>query len=247
MAQPTGWPRNVLVWIASPVRGRPGGIHQVRAPDAGRERKAAGERFAQADQVGNGPRVFAGKPVARCGQSRYKFRPESASAWCSSHSCAQLRQEIRRRNVDAAARLDRLDQHGADGFPAEKLAQSCLPFWQPTDGSPGRRGWETGTKWPNRPNCDSKWPAKMVAVRGVERAVAESVVRAFKGDDSAFARGQQGRLERGFHRLEAGIGKNGLAGVPSSRAPDLAGTSAGAAGPALKRDAGSIRRRQLAP
>ena len=52
--------------------------------------------------------------------------------------------------------------------------------------------------------------AEMFAVRGIERAVAEAVIRAFKGDDAAFAGGQHGGLERGFDGLKTGIAENRL-------------------------------------
>ena len=53
--------------------------------------------------------------------------------------------------------------------------------------------------------------AKKIAVRGVERAVAESVIRAFKRDDAAFAGGEHGGFERGFDGFKTGVGENGFA------------------------------------
>jgi len=50
----------------------------------------------------------------------------------------------------------------------------------------------------------------MAAVRGVQGAIAQPMIRAFECDDPAFAGGQQRRLEGGFHRLETGVGKNGF-------------------------------------
>ena len=56
----------------------------------------------------------------------------------------------------------------------------------------------------------AKRPAKMFAMRGVERAVAESVIRAFKRDDAAFAGGEHRRLERGFDGFKTGVAENGF-------------------------------------
>ena len=55
-----------------------------------------------------------------------------------------------------------------------------------------------------------------IAVRDVERAVAESVIRAGKGNDPLFAGGQHGGFERGFDGFEAGIGENDFAATVSS-------------------------------
>ena len=46
------------------ARVRPGGIHHVRAPDAGRKREPSGQCLPEANQVGNNAAVFARKPFA---------------------------------------------------------------------------------------------------------------------------------------------------------------------------------------
>ena len=53
--------------------------------------------------------------------------------------------------------------------------------------------------------------AEKIAVRGVERAVAESVIRAGEGDDAVFAGGEHGGFERGFDGFKAGIAENDFA------------------------------------
>ena len=56
--------------------------------------------------------------------------------------------------------------------------------------------------------------AKMFAVRGIERAVAEAVIRAFKRDDAALAGGKRGGLERGFDCLETRAAEDDFSRVP---------------------------------
>ena len=45
-------------------RGWPRGVHHVRATNTGGQRKATGERFAEADQIRNHAAVFTGEPFA---------------------------------------------------------------------------------------------------------------------------------------------------------------------------------------
>ncbi len=54
----------------------------------------------------------------------------------------------------------------------------------------------------------AKRAAEMFAVRGVECAIAEPVISAFKRDDVAFAGGECCRLERGFDGFKTGVGEN---------------------------------------
>ena len=72
-------------------------------------------------------------------------------------------------------------------------------------------------------------------MRGVQGAVAQAVIRAFKCDDPAFAGGQQRGLERGFHRLETGVGENGFPGGLALVAADVRRRTRDLA-PSLKRD-----------
>ena len=57
----------------------------------------------------------------------------------------------------------------------------------------------------------AKRRAEMFAMRGVQRAVTQSMIRAFKRDDAPFAGRQHCRLQRGFHRFKTRIAENGLA------------------------------------
>ena len=52
--------------------------------------------------------------------------------------------------------------------------------------------------------------AEKIAMRGVERAVAEPVIRAGEGDDPVLAGGQHRRLERGFDGFKTGVAENGF-------------------------------------
>ena len=61
--------------------------------------------------------------------------------------------------------------------------------------------------------------AEKIAVRDVERAVAEPVIRAGEGDDALLAGGQHGRFERGFDGFKTGIGENYLSGGTSYPRP----------------------------
>ena len=54
--------------------------------------------------------------------------------------------------------------------------------------------------------------AEKIAVRHIERAVAESMICTRKGDDPLFARGQHGGFERGFDGFKTGIAENDLSG-----------------------------------
>ena len=53
--------------------------------------------------------------------------------------------------------------------------------------------------------------AEKIAVGGVERTVAEAVIRALEGNHPALAGGQQRRFERGLNGFKTGIAKNDLA------------------------------------
>src|SRR5664280_2054383 len=54
--------------------------------------------------------------------------------------------------------------------------------------------------------------AEKIAVGGVERAVAEAMIRALEGNHPALAGGQHRGFERGLNGFKAGIAKNDLAG-----------------------------------
>ena len=103
-------------------RDGPCGIHQIGAAHAGGKRKSAGEGFAEADQIGKHAGVFAGEPFSRAAKAGVNLvENEQRTKFVAQFS--QQRQEFQRRNVDAAARLDRLDENRADLFAAEKSAR----------------------------------------------------------------------------------------------------------------------------
>ena len=53
--------------------------------------------------------------------------------------------------------------------------------------------------------------SKVFAMGGGERAIAEAVVGALKGDGAFFSSGEQGGFERGFHGFETGVAEDGFA------------------------------------
>ena len=57
----------------------------------------------------------------------------------------------------------------------------------------------------------------MLPVRGVERAVAKTVIGAFKGNHARLARRQHRRLERRLDRLKAGVAEDRLPCRPQRR------------------------------
>ena len=110
---------------------------------------------------------------------------------------AQQRQELRRRHVDAAPRLHRFDENSADPFAAKNPAQRLFQcgqfssiFWKCRE-------------MPELAQLGPERAAKMAAVRGIERAVAQPVIRPLKGDHAAFAGREHRRLQRSLHGFEA--------------------------------------------
>ena len=185
--------------------GRPGGVHDVGATHARREGKAAGEGFAQADQVGYDAAVLTGKPFPGAAKPGENLVQDQQGAVFVALP-PQEGEKFWRREIDATARLDGFDQHGAWLLLRKQAADFRLG-----SGELIRVGGKRG-EVSELAELRAERPAEMFAVRGVERSVAETVVSAFKGDDSAFSCGQHGRLERGLDRFKAGIAKNGLRG-----------------------------------
>ncbi len=106
-------------------RGRPRGVHQIRAADAGGKRKAAGQRLAEADQIGNHAAVFAGKPFSGAAKAGVNLVENQQRAVFIA-KLSQQRQKFLRRNIDAAARLNRLDKNRAELFAAKNLRMRDL-------------------------------------------------------------------------------------------------------------------------
>ena len=109
------------------ARRRPRGVHQVRAANAGRERKAAGERLAETNQIGDNAAVFARKPFSGPAEAGVNFIGNQQRAGLVAQF-PERRQKVRRRDVDAAARLHRLDEDRADVFAAENAADARFNF-----------------------------------------------------------------------------------------------------------------------
>ena len=70
-------------------------------------------------------------------------------------------------------------------------------------GKLSRRGWKFH-KAAELAELRAERAAEMFAMRRVQRAVAEPMIRALKRDDPALAGGEQRRLERGFDGLKTG-------------------------------------------
>ena len=119
---------------------------------------------------------------------------------------SEQRQKFRRRNIDAAARLNRFDEDCANFIVAKDFLERQFERLQII--FCGGKFCEVS----ELPELRAERRAKMFAVRGVERAIAEAVIAAFERDDAALAGGEHGRLQRGFDGLKTGIGKDDLAG-----------------------------------
>ncbi len=90
------------------ARRRPRGIHQIRATDAGGKRKAAGQRFAETNQIGNHAGVFAREPFSGATEAGVNFvEDEQRAEFVAKFS--EQRQKFVWRNIAAAARLNWLD------------------------------------------------------------------------------------------------------------------------------------------
>ena len=100
--------------------------------------------------------MFARKPFSGAAEAGVNFVENQQRAEFVAQFPEQ-RQKFRRRNVDAAARLNRFDENRADPFAAEKLADagfniSGTSYTSPesvlgSQSSPRLLG--NGTKWPN--------------------------------------------------------------------------------------------------
>ena len=101
-------------------RGRPRGVHQIGAAHAGGKRKAAGQRLAETDQIGNDAAVFAREPFSSAAKAGLNFVENHQRAGLVAQF-SQERQKFLRRNIAAAACLDWLDQNRADALAAEEI------------------------------------------------------------------------------------------------------------------------------
>ena len=85
--------------MASPLRGGPRRIHDVGAANTGRKRETAGERLAQADEIGRDTAVFAGEPFSGAAKAGVDFVEDQERVLLVADS-AQPRQEFMRRDID---------------------------------------------------------------------------------------------------------------------------------------------------
>src|SRR5205809_8144837 len=86
----------------------------------------------------------------------------------------------------------------------------------------------------------AKMGTEMFPVRRVQRAIAKSVIGAFKGNHSAFASRQYRRLEGRFDGLKSGIAENSLRRPPLIRTSGFRfGVSSG---PPLERESVQLSR-----
>src|SRR6185369_13335167 len=96
-----------------PAGSRPGGVHDLSSPDTSRERKTAGQGFAQANDIGRHLYMFAGKPFPGPAEPGVNLVQDQQNAMFVA-KLAQSRQEPVGRKVDAAAYLDRFNQDCPD-------------------------------------------------------------------------------------------------------------------------------------
>src|SRR5262245_35219557 len=89
-------------------RCRPRRIHEISAANARGEGETAREGFAETDEVGNRPRVLAGKPFSCAAEARVNLVENQQRAVLIAKP-AQQWEKFRWRDIDASAALDRLD------------------------------------------------------------------------------------------------------------------------------------------
>ena len=153
--------------------------------------------------------MFAGEPFSRAAKARVNLIKNQQCAVLVAE-LAQQRNKFWWRNVDAAACLNRLDENCADLLAVKNLCsrrrQSAQTFGSRFTGRSAPThvgGYWKGKKISKLAQLRAERRAKVFAMRGVERAVAEAVICALKRDDATFARCEHRCLKRSFHRLEA--------------------------------------------
>src|SRR2546429_355079 len=208
------------------VGWRPRSIHDVRASDARGQRKAACQRFAETNQIRNYLVVFAGEPFPGATEPGVDLVEDEQRAVLVTKP-PQQREKCGRRNIDAASDLNRLNQDGADLFPAKEAldiilnAVACrtgvppvfLDFFQTIVGCLLSQAGRLSYFWKRDEMREltklrTERATKVFAMRRVERPIAKTMISALERDDAAFARGQHGGLERGFDCFKAGVAKN---------------------------------------
>src|SRR5690349_7378347 len=155
---------------------RPRRVHHFGATDTGRHGKSTRERFAQTNDVRHHSTVLAREPRAGAAKPGVNLIENQQRAVLIANA-PQHREKIRQRNVDAASRLNRLDKNGAEfAFEIFNLRLECRV--RTTERNELRELSKLG----------SKRTAIMFAMRGIERAIAQPMIRALERDDAALAR-----------------------------------------------------------
>ncbi len=142
------------------ARGRPGGIHHVRAADAGGERETASEGFAEANDVRHDAAVFAREPFSRATEAGVNFI-EHEERFVFVAQAAEQGKKFGRRNIDAAAALDGFNEHRADPAALKVAAHEGLD-----DGQVGGFGGELD-ELGEFLELQAERAAKELAMRGV--------------------------------------------------------------------------------
>src|SRR5690606_29466152 len=149
------------------------------------------------NQIRNDTTMLAREPFPRSPEAGVNFIENEQRAVLITQF-PQQRQKSRRRNVDATASLNRLDENCTNllttkNFPGSRLdsAKVGLCF---------RKTQEVA----ELPQLRTEWLAKMFAMRRVQRAVSETMIRAFERNNPATLCRQQRRLERCFHCFKSG-------------------------------------------
>ena len=207
---------------------RPRSIHNVRAPDARGQREAARQRFAETNQIRNYFVVFAGEPFPGATKAGVDLVEDEQRAVFVTKP-AQQREKCGRRNVDAAADLNRLAQYRSDLFPAKEALDTILnalpcragappvflDFFQTIVGCLLSQAGRLPCFWKRDEMREltklrTERAAKVFAMRRVERPIAKTVVSALERDDAPFARGHYGCFERRLHCFKAGVAEDGF-------------------------------------
>ena len=76
--------------MASPRDAGQAASIKIRAPDTGRQRKAAGQRLAKADEIRHDAAVFAGKPFSGAAEAGVNFVQDQQRAVFVAESSAAM-------------------------------------------------------------------------------------------------------------------------------------------------------------
>jgi hypothetical protein len=197
------------VWIASPGAGGPGGVHEVGAAHACGQRESSGQRLAQADEVGDHSRAFAGEPGSGAAEPGVDLVEDQQRPGFVRQPAKQ-REEAGGRNADATPGLDGFDQDGSRGSPAQEAPDDCLRGGEARGvfRGGGRRALGERDEAPELAQLIAERAAEMFAMGRVERAVTEPVIPALEREDSRASGGQTGGLQGGLDGFEPGTAED---------------------------------------